>query len=85
MSLIGVSNSAGIPKNQVTELITKGKVSSSIASKLNTTKSSIEQFINGKATAGFATVLGTTKTATQELRDSIGWEGAIGLIIGLRV
>lgn len=83
MSLLGVSSSMGTTQSALNELISTGKVRSSISSKLGTTSSSIENFINGKASAGIASALGTTTSTAQELRNVIGREGAIGLIIGL--
>ncbi|MGG0847897.1 hypothetical protein [Peribacillus simplex] len=83
MSLIGISGSMGTTQSNLVNLIRKGRVSPSISGTLNTTASSVEDFINGRASVGIASVLGTTTSTAQDLRNEIGREGAIGLIIGL--
>ncbi|WP_165424095.1 hypothetical protein [Pseudoxanthomonas winnipegensis] len=47
------------------------------------TTSTITNFVNGTASAGVANALGTTTSNAQELRNLIGRDGAIDLIIGL--
>ena len=62
-----------------------GKVTFDFSSKVEMTTSSLQQFIDGKANAGVAIMLGLNIPAAQELRNIIGREGAIGIIIGLYI
>jgi hypothetical protein len=82
MSLLGVASSAGIMTNALNSLIA-GKVTIGVAGRLNTLSSSLQSFIDGQATIGVAALLETTTFTAQELRNRIGKEGAIGLLIGL--
>ncbi len=54
-----------------------------VAARVGTTTAGITEFVAGKASPGIAAALGTTTQGAQELRDALGREGAIGLILGL--
>lgn len=83
MAFAGIASSAGTTISGIEELIRTGGGSAGLASTIGTTPASITHFINGQAAADIAAALGTTPGAAQELRNRIGREGAIGLIIGL--
>lgn len=83
MSFVGIAGKAGTVSSNITKLIEAGEGSAGLASRIGTTTSTITEFINGRASPGIAAALGTTTSNAQELRNAIGREGAIGLIIGL--
>ena len=83
MSLIGVAGRAGTTSSYLEKLIATGEGSPSLAGRLGTTTRNITEFVNGAASPGIARLLGTTTSNAQLLRDLIGREGAIGLVIGL--
>ena len=83
MSLIGIASQAGTTSSNIEKLIRSGQGSAGLASQIGTTSSNITNFVNGRASVGLASALGTTTSNAQALRDMIGREGAIGLIIGL--
>lgn len=83
MSYVGIASKAGTTSTNIKKLISTGEGSPSLSSRINTTTTNINAFINGKASPSIAKALGTTTTNAQELRDEIGREAAIGLILGL--
>lgn len=83
MSFIGIASQAGTTSTNIEKLINAGKGSPGLASSIGTTSSGITDFVNGRASPGIAHALGTTTSNAQLLRDAIGRDGAIGLIIGL--
>jgi len=83
MSYVGIASQAGSTSSRIEELIKFGTGSPGLAKRIGTTSSRITDFINGTASPGIAKALGTTTSNAQILRDAIGREGAIGLILGL--
>jgi hypothetical protein len=83
MSFVGIAQKAGTTSSNIVKLISTGQGSPGLATRIGTTSSNITAFVAGRATSGIALALGTTTTNAQALRDAIGKEGAIGLIIGL--
>lgn len=83
MSLIGIAARAGTISSNIQKLIDQGEGTPGLAARIGTTSASLTAFINGKASPGIASALGTTTSSAQQLRDQIGREGAIGLVIGL--
>jgi transcriptional regulator len=83
MSFIGIAAKAGTTSSNIVKLITNGEGSAGLAARIGTTSSNITAFVGGRASAGIARALGTTTANAQALRDAIGRDGAIGLIIGL--
>ena len=84
MSLIGIASKCGVTSSALQSLIA-GKVTVGFVGRLHTTTSSLQTFIDGGTSIGLAARIGCTSSALQELRNCIGQEGAIGLIIGLCV
>ncbi|GAW96732.1 MULTISPECIES: hypothetical protein [Colwellia] len=83
MSYVGIARNAGTISTNIEKLIRSGEGSPGLSKRIGTTSTNITAFINGKASLGIAKALGTTTTNAQQLRDEIGREGAIGVIIGL--
>ena len=82
MSLIGIAGKCGITTSSLTDLI-KGNVRVGVAGKIGVTTSSLQTFVDGGTCIGLASKMGITSSTLQELRNTIGKEGAIGLIICL--
>lgn len=83
MNFAGIASSAGTTVSAIEQLIRHGSGSPGMAATIGTTPSAITSFINGQASADIAAALGSAPGAAQELRNMIGRDGAIGLIIGL--
>lgn len=83
MSFVGIASKAGTTSTNIEKLIRTGVGTPGLSSRLKTTTTNINAFINGKASPSIAKALGTTTTNAQQLRDEIGREAAIGLILGL--
>lgn len=83
MNLVGVASRAGVNPTCLENLINKGDGSILLAKRIGTSRANITKFIEGTVSPGIAEALGTRREHAQELRDKIGREGAIGLIIGL--
>ncbi|HDH33919.1 MAG TPA: hypothetical protein ENG88_00500 [Nitrospirae bacterium] len=83
MNLVGIASRAGVNKTCLENLINNGKGSNQLAKKLGTRRANITKFIEGTVSPGIAAAIGTSREHSQELRDKIGREGAIGIIIGL--
>jgi hypothetical protein len=83
MSLIGIASQSGTTSANLAKLISRGEGSPGLASRLGTTSANITAFVSGRASPAIAYALGTTTANAQLLRNSIGRDGAIGLIIGL--
>src|SRR5690348_16251605 len=83
MSFAGIAASAGTTVSGIDQLIRHGSGSPGLAATIGSTPGSITSFVNGQASADIALALGTNAGAAQELRNMLGREGAIGLIIGL--
>ena len=83
MNYAGLASQAGTTSANIQKSIRTGEATPGLASTVETTSANLTAFVNGKASPGIAFSLGTTTTNAQLLRDEIGREGAIGLIIGL--
>lgn len=84
MSLVGIASNMGTISASLEKLI-NGQVSPGVSSQLNCTSSSLQKFVDGGTSRGLAASCGTTSSNLQELRNLIGEQGAIGLIIGLAI
>lgn len=84
MSLIGLAGKCGVTGSSLQDLV-NGNVSVGISGKLGVTSSSIQTFVNGGTSIGLASKMEITSSSLQELRNQIGEQGAIGLIIGLLI
>jgi hypothetical protein len=82
MSLVGIAGRCGIMTSSLQELIA-GHVGIGAAGKLGVLSSSLQTFVDGGTSLGLAGKMGITSSTLQELRNDIGKDGAIGLLIGL--
>lgn len=82
MSLIGLAGRCDVTSTSLKSLMA-GKVPVAVASKLGVTSSSLQKFIDGGTSISLAGKLGILSTNLQEVRNTIGKEGAIGMILGL--
>ena len=78
----GIASKLGLATASLHELLA-GQVPNDAASNLKTSTAALQDFIDGRVAAGFASLLGGPPEDVQRLRDQIGREGAIGVIIGL--
>lgn len=83
MNFAGIAANAGTNVASIEQLLRHGSGSPGLAATIGTTPASITSFINGQVSADIAAALGATPGAAQELRNMIGRDGAIGLVIGL--
>ncbi len=81
MSLASVASAMGVPLHALDELLA-GRASEPVSARLRTGSQLVQDFIDGQASDAVATALGVPTTFAQELRDRIGKQGAIGLLIG---
>lgn len=84
MSLIALAGRCGVTSRNLQDLI-NGVVSVGVAGRVGVVSSSLQEFVNGGTSVGLAGKLGMTSANLQLLRNQIGQEGAVGLIIGLMV
>jgi hypothetical protein len=79
----GIASRLGIATASLEQLLS-GRVANDVASRLRTSTEALQQFIDGRETApGLAWTIGGNVDLMRQLRDRIGRDGAIGLIIGL--
>jgi hypothetical protein len=78
-----VAEQAGISSVALERLI-RGEVSESVAEKIGGTNAiGLQRFIDGGTSVGLAARLKCSEVGLKELREVIGRQGAIGLLIGL--
>lgn len=83
MNNTGIADSLGISPAAFERLL-QGDVPDAIAQKLGgSTAAGLRRFIEGESSLGVAVRLRCSVGAVQELRNVLGREGAIGLLIGL--
>ncbi len=83
MNLVGIATKAGVNKTCLENLVNTGEGSYKLANRIGTNSANITKFVEGTVSPGIAAAIGTNIENAQSLRDKIGREGAIGLIIGL--
>ena len=81
VSLFGVASSMGVEQSDLEKLLA-GQASVGIARKLGVIRMDLQRFIAGEVSVSMALALGMLKPQAQELRDYVGTEGAIGIIVG---
>jgi hypothetical protein len=68
------------------ERLIRGDVPDAVAHRIGGTNAeALQQFVNGGTSTGLATRLKCSEAGIQKLRDAIGKQGAIGLLLGLCV
>ena len=83
MNLVGIASRAGVNNTCLENLINNGEGSVRLANRIGTNRENITKFVEGTVSPGIASALGTSREHAQDLRDRIGREGAVGIIIGL--
>ena len=78
----GMASKLGITTDSLEELLT-GKVPDQVASKLSTSSEVLQEFVDGVASPVLIWTIGADVDDLQRLRDRLGREGAIGLVVGL--
>lgn len=81
MSLLGIAAALDVPTRDLEELFS-GHVSLGISARTGVLRGSLQQYIDGNANILTAALIGTPRIDAQELRNRIGREGAIGLVLG---
>jgi hypothetical protein len=68
------------------EMLVRGEVPDAVALRIGgTSAGALQGFVDGGSSIGLARRLKTSEAGIQQLRDAIGREGAIGLLLGLCV
>ena len=84
MSMLGVASAMGVTTFSLEKLL-EGEATFGVSSQLKISLSVLQDFIDGKVNPILAGSLGIPSSTLQELREKVGKEGAIGLIIGLGI
>ena len=82
MSLTTIAEAMGVPLHALEELL-DGQATDAIAARLRTGSALVQEFIDGKASSGVAAAVGAPPSFVQDLRERLGRDGAIGLLVGL--
>jgi hypothetical protein len=83
MSLMDIALRTGVPLIDIEDLV-QGTVTENVAERLGVPMLALQEFVSrGQASAKVANGLGMSMAAAEELAQSIGREGAIGLVLGL--
>ena len=83
MNLVGIAAKAGVSTTCLENLVNNGEGSSRLAKRIGTNRANITKFIEGTVSPAIAAALGTSREHAQDLRDKLGRDGAIGLIVGI--
>lgn len=81
MSLLAIAAAMGVSTSDLERLL-RGESTIEVAERAGVMTRSLQEFIDGHANFGVAPMFHSLATNVQELRDRIGRDGAIGLIIG---
>jgi len=82
MSLTTIAEAMGVPLHALDELL-DGHSTEAIASRLRTGSQLVQEFIDGRTSSGVAAAIGAPPTFVQDLRERLGHDGAIGLLVGM--
>jgi hypothetical protein len=82
MSLTTIAEAMGVPLHALDELL-DGHSTEPIASRLRTGSQLVQEFIDGRSSSGVAVAIGAPPTFVQDLRERLGHDGAVGLLVGL--
>lgn len=84
MSALSIAMKAGLMTSNLNNLL-NGRADIGTASKVGVITSSLQEFLNGHANISMAHKLGLMTSDLQLLLNSVGQQGAIGLILGLLI
>ena len=65
------------------EKLLAGRAGVGLAKKLGVTRMDLQRFISGEVSLSMAYALGMPQPQAQALRDHVGREGAVGILIGI--
>jgi hypothetical protein len=83
MNAIGIAELLGMTPVAFERLV-RGEVPEVVANKIgDSTAEALQRFVEGETSVAVAVRLNCSEAALQELRDALGRQGAIGLLIGL--
>jgi len=82
MSLTTIADAMGVPLHALEELL-DGQSTEAIASRLRTGSQLVQEFIDGRTSSGVAAAIGAPPAFVHDLRERLGHDGAIGLLVGL--
>jgi hypothetical protein len=82
MASIALAARCGITSSALQDLI-NGRVPIGLTAKIPSTSQSLQDFVDGRTSIALAGVLGMTSSDLQQVRNAIGKQGAIGLLIGI--
>ena len=83
MNVVGIAEQLGMTPVAFERLV-RGDVPDVVADKIgDTTAGALQRFVEGESSVAIAVRLNCSEAAVQELRDALGRQGAIGLLIGL--
>lgn len=82
MSLTTIAAAMGVPLHALDELL-DGHSTEPIAARLRTGSQLVQEFIDGRTSSGVAAAIGAPPIFVQDLRERLGHDGAIGLLVGL--
>jgi len=83
MSLMDIALRTGVPLADIEDLV-RGTVPEAVANRLGVPLLALQEFVShGQATAKVAHCLGLSMAAAEELAQSLGHEGTVGVLLGL--
>lgn len=82
MAMDALAAQAGVPVEQA-EALVDGLVGGGVAQKLGMAVLIVQDFIDGDVKPAMATELGLPPEEAKALRERLGREGAVGLVVGL--
>lgn len=84
MNGTGIARRLGISTEAVEQFIQEGAVPETLGSKIGGASTlALQQFVDGGTSITVASRLGCSAETVQELRNLLGRDGAIGLLLGL--
>lgn len=84
MKMPNIASTIGITSYSLERLLA-GEITYGVSSRLGGSVSSLQDFLNGNIKGEISSSIGVPPSALQEIRNALGKEGAIGLIVGMIV
>lgn len=81
MSLLAIAAAMGVSTSDLERLLS-GEATIGVADRTGLARRSLQDLIDGRASFGVAPMFHSMAANVQELRDRIGRDGAIGLVVG---
>ena len=77
-----IASSIGLAQSELEKLLA-GRAGVGLAKKLGVIRMDLQRFISGEVSLSMAYALGMPQPQAQALRDHVGQEGAVGILIGI--